>query len=84
MSTGNDPAGTVPRQFDGGIVVVIIAVVFFGIMIAAKISTMRDRDFARGQCVGWAEAQGLVAGWDEDGNCILGTPAAVDAPAEAP
>lgn len=29
-------------------------------------------DLSRGRCIGWAEAQGLIPAWDEDGECVLG------------
>lgn len=32
--------------------------------------------FERGRCVGYAEVQGLQAGWTADDECILGTPPA--------
>jgi hypothetical protein len=46
-------------------------VLLFG--VAAVLWLALEDAWGRGQCVGWADAQGLVAGWDSDGRCVIGS-----------
>lgn len=55
----------------------LIGAAFAMLIVTIALSVPRSpSDLARGRCIGWAEAQGLVAAWDEDGACVLGTYAA--------
>lgn len=63
---------------------VAVLVIFVGALIVTLLTgAPSPSDLDRGRCIGWAESQGLVPAWDEDGACVLGMYPA-DEPALAP
>jgi hypothetical protein len=61
-----------------GMVAGSIVGVSFAVCVGLSGENM-DGAFGRGRCTGWADAAGLVAAWDADGECVIG-----ERPAAAP
>lgn len=68
--------------------IVLMGVLVFILFCAIGLSNRASTDqvevqvplaFEKGRCVGWADAHGRVAAWDDNGDCVLG-----EYPAQAP
>lgn len=60
-----------------GFVVLVLVWILFSVAEAGlgflRAGGADSGDYDRGQCQGWADSAGLVAAWDAEGACVLGS-----------